>query len=102
MPIRSQFLTASDVITAKKRQIVAKSYFADIQTSRNLIQKYASLVPMARASDVTRYSDEYYDKVGAPADSVNRLLGCCIPSIVTVSRPPQYVRPNPSRLEPTP
>lgn len=95
--IRSQFLTASDVLTAKKRQLVARSYFQELQTSRNLRNKYASLIPTAVASDKTIYRDDYYQRQNVPLSSGN---GCCIPNLISVSRPPTYVSPPRLDLKP--
>ena len=91
---RSNFLTASDVLTAKKRQLVAKSYFAELQSSRNLTQKQGQLVVAADASNSTRYEDQFYKNKNTTTQSVwYPLLGCCPTNLIAVSSPPTYHRP---------
>lgn len=91
---RSNPLSASDVLTAKKRQLVAKSYFAELQSSRNLTQKQGQLVLAVEASTATRYEDAYY-KVDNPTtrSAWTPLLGCCPTTLIAVSSPPTYNRP---------
>lgn len=91
---RSNPLSASDVLTAKKRQLVAKSYFAELQTSRNLTQKQGQLVVAVDASNSTRYEDQYYKTKNTTTQSAwYGLLGCCPTNYSAVSAPPTYKRP---------
>ena len=87
-------MSASDVLTARKRQLVAKSYFADLQTSRNLTQKQGQLVLSVIASDTNLYEDRYYKNDNPTTRSAwYGLLGCCPANYNAVSRPPTYSRP---------
>lgn len=91
---RSNPLSASDVLTAKKRQLVAKSYFAELQSSRNLTQKQGQLVVAVEASNATRYEDQFYKTKNSTTQSVwYPLLGCCPTNLIAVSSPPTYRRP---------
>ena len=98
---RSNALSASDILTAKKRQLIAKSYFAELQSSRNLTQKQGQLVVAVVASDATRYEDQFY-KVDNPTtqSAWYGLLGCCPTNLIAVSSPPTYRRPAKIEMKP--
>lgn len=96
--IRSQFLTASDVLTAKKRQLVASSYMSEIRTSRNLTQKSTKRVTDISAAIATVQPDiadraEKTPSYYKPPRTDLLSNGACCPSLISVSQPPTYIRP---------
>lgn len=73
---------------------MAKSYFAELQSSRNLTQKQGQLVVAVEASSATRYDDQVYkSKYPTTQSAQTPLLGCCPTTLIAVSSPPTYKRP---------
>lgn len=93
--IRSQFLTASDILTAKKRQLVAASYMSDIRSSRNLVQKSTQRVLDTLASMATQQRDiaDRREKTPSYHNPSNTPIMACCTSLISVSSPPTYRRP---------